>query len=252
MADGDEGLAAFADWAVTYRSGGIILPAFFMRPPGDGPFPAVVFHHGSGGLLGAARAGAEALLAMGYAVMLAVRRGHNGAPGVFWETRVTAPWGSPEMGPQLVDALEDECDDALAALAWIKEQPVVDADRVAMIGSSYGGVMVMLAARRGAAFRAGVSFAGPSITWPDAPALQAVLVDAMRSTEVPLFLLQAADDVHLTPTYVLGAELARAGKVHEVRIYSAIGKNRGDGHGVFNNAVDVWRPDIERFLSRWV
>ena len=120
------------------------------------------------------------------------------------------------MGPQLVDALEDECDDALAALAWIKEQSVVDADRIAMIGSSYGGVMVMLAARRGAAFRAGVSFAGPSITWPDAPALQAVLVDAMRSAEVPLFLVQAADDVHLTPTYVLGAELARAGKVREV------------------------------------
>ena len=138
---------------------------------------------------------------MGYAVLLAVRRGHNGAPGIFWETRVTAPWGSPEMGPQLVDAVEDECDDAVAALAWVKEQPMVDAARVAMIGSSYGGVMVMLAARRRAAFRAGVSFAGPSITWPDAPALQDVLLDAMRTTEVPLFLVQAADDVHLTPTY---------------------------------------------------
>ena len=110
------------------------------------------------------------------------------------------------MGPQLVDALEDECDDAVAALAWVKEQPMVDAARVAMIGSSYGGVMVMLAARRRAAFRAGVSFAGPSITWPDAPALQDVLLDAMRTTEVPLFLVQAADDVHLAPTYALSPD----------------------------------------------
>jgi dienelactone hydrolase len=139
VSDEDEQLAAFADWSTSYRSGGLTLPAFFVAPPGDGPFPAVVFHHGSNGLLGAARAGAEALVEMGYAVLLAVRRGHNGAPGIFWETRVTAPWGSPEMGPQLVDALEDECDDALAALAWVKEQPMVDAARVAMIGSSYGG-----------------------------------------------------------------------------------------------------------------
>jgi len=156
------------------------------------------------------------------------------------------------MGLQLVDALEDEWDDALAALAWIKEQPVVDAGRVAMMGSSYGGVMVMLAARRRATFRAGVSFAGPSITWPDAPALQEVLLDAMRTTEVPLFLIQAADDVHLTPTYALGVELARGGKVHEVRIYGAIGESPGDGHGVFNKAVGLWRPDLDRFLSRWV
>ena len=84
-----------------------------------------------------------------------------------------------------------------------------------------------------------------------APALQDVLLDAMRTTEVPLFLIQAADDVHLTPTYALGDELACRGKVHEVRIYGAIGENPGDGHGVFNKAVDLWRPDVERFLSRW-
>ena len=247
-----EDLAAFSDWSASYRSDGRELPAFFAAPPGDRPCPAVVFHHGSAGLMGAARRGAEALLEMGYAVMLPVRRGHNGAPGTFWEARVTAPWGSPAMGPQLVDALEDECDDVMAALDWIKQRPGVDAARVAMIGSSYGGVMVMLAARRRAPFRAGISFAGPSITWPDAPALQERLLDSMRSVAVPLFLIQAADDVHLTPTYALAAELARAGKVHEVRIYGAIGEAPGDGHGVFNKAVDLWRPDVARFLNRWV
>ena len=110
----------------------------------------------------------------------------------------------------------------------------------------------MLAAGRRAPFRAGISFAGPSITWPDAPVLQDRLRHAMRTTEVPLFLVQAADDVHLTPTYALADELARAGKVHEVRVYGAIGDAPGDGHGVFNKAVTLWRPDVERFLGRWV
>jgi carboxymethylenebutenolidase len=110
----------------------------------------------------------------------------------------------------------------------------------------------MLAAGRGADFRAGISFAGPSITWPDAPALQETLLDCMRRTEVPLFLIQAWNDVHLTPTYALGAELAACGKPHETRIYQPIGTEPGGGHGVFNNGVDLWAPDVHRFLSRWM
>jgi dienelactone hydrolase len=245
-------LEAFAEWRTTYESCSRSLPGFFVTPPGDGPFPGIVFHHGSGGLLAAARPAAEALVRMGYAVYLAVRRGHNGAPGPFWESLVSARWGSPEMGRQLVAALSGECDDAVAALECLKANPLVDPNRIAMIGSSYGGVMVMLAAARGAAFRAGVSFAGPSITWPDAPALQATLVDAVRLTNVPLLLIQAGDDFHLTPTYVLGGELARLGKPHETRIYQPIGSQRGDGHRVFNTAVSLWEPDVRRFLARWL
>jgi hypothetical protein len=107
----------------------------------------------------------------------------------------------------------------------------------------------MLAAGRGAPFRAGISFAGPSITWPDAPALQATLLESLRHTAVPLMLIQAGDDFHLSPTYVLGAELAQLGKPHETRIYQP-GAQRGDGHGVFNKAVPLWKPDVERFLAR--
>jgi dipeptidyl aminopeptidase/acylaminoacyl peptidase len=186
----------------------------------------------------------------GYAVFAPIRRGHDGNPGRFWEDAVSSPWGSPEMGRELVGALADECDDAVAALEHLRRDPGVDADRIAMIGSSFGGVMVMLAAGRGAPFRAGISFAGPSITWPDAPALQQELLAAMATTRVPLFLIQAADDVHLTPTYALGGALARHGSPHEVRIYGPIGTAPGEGHGIFNIAVELWLPDVLRFLRR--
>ena len=245
-------LSCFAEWRTDYVSDGRTLTGFYLTPEGDGPFPGIVFHHGSNGLMSAAKTGASALVDMGYAVFLAIRRGHNGNPGPFWETLVTDPWGSEAMGPQLVDALTSECDDVIAALEWLQQQPEVDPRRVAMLGSSYGGVMVMLAAGRGADFRAGISFAGPSITWPDAPALQEVLLDCMRRTEIPLFLIQAWDDYHLTPTYALGAELAAFEKPHETRIYQPIGTERGNGHGVFNNAVDLWAPDVRRFLSQWM
>jgi carboxymethylenebutenolidase len=245
-------LACFDAWRTKYVSDGRTLDGFFVAPERDGPFPGVLFHHGSGGLLPGAKGGVLALVGMGYAVFLPIRRGHNGNPGPFWETLITDPWGSEAMGPQLVAALNGECDDALAALQWFKQHPKVIPQRVSMIGSSYGGVMVMLAAGRRADFRAGISFAGPSITWPDAPALQEVLIDAMRRMEIPLFLIQAWDDFHLTPTYALGAELAALGKPHETRIYEPIGTERGDGHGVFNNAVELWSPDVGRFLARWM
>ena len=247
-----EGLDALARWQTSYVSAGRELDAFFVAPDGAGPHPGIVFHHGSGGLLAASGVGISALVDAGYAVLAPIRRGHNGNPGPFWESLVRSPWGSPAMGDELVVALDDECDDAVAALDHLRSDPRVDADRVAMLGSSFGGVIVLLAADRGAPFRAGVSFAGPSITWPDAPALQARLLDAVRNTTVPLFLIQAWDDVHLTPTYVLGSELAACGKPHETRIYGRLGTEPGDGHAVFNNAVDQWLPDVLRFLQHWL
>lgn len=236
----------------SYVSDGRELAAFLALPDAPGPHPGVVFHHGSAGLMAASEAGISALVAAGYAVLAPIRRGHNGNPGPYWEDLVTSPWGSPRMGDELVAALAGECDDALAGLERLRAEPSVDGERLAMVGSSFGGVMVLLAAGRGAAFRAGVSFAGPSITWPDAPALQQVLLAAMATTDVPLFLIQAWDDVHLTPTYALGAALAAAGRPHETRIYGRLGSEAGDGHGVFNKAVDLWLPDVTRFLAHWL
>jgi len=246
----DADLSTFADCLTAYESQGRTLPGAFVTPAGDGPFPGIVFHHGSAGLMAAARTSIEMLVGSGFAVFAPIRRGHNGSDGPFWQTLVTHPWGSAEMGPQLVEALDSESDDAIAALEWMRAHPRVDSDRIVIAGSSFGGVMVMLLAGRGARCRAGISFAGPSITWPDAPALQEHLVAAMGRAEFPLFLIQAADDFHLTPTYVLAGELARLGKPHEVRVYGPIGVNRGDGHGVFNKAPDLWGPDVKRFLDR--
>ncbi len=34
--------------------------------------------------------------------------------------------------------------------------------------------------------------------------------------------------------------------------YPPIGTAHGDGHRVFNKAVDLWAPDARRFLTRWM
>lgn len=221
-----QNLAPYARWPTSYTSDGRELAGFWLQPEGRGPFPAAVFNHGSDGLLPASMPGIRALQGMGYAIFLPIRRGHNDQPGTFWLDRVTAPWGSPDMGDQLVSALRAELRDVMAAVGWVAERPEVDCRRIVMLGSSFGGALTVLALGEDlplgeeSALRAGVSFAGPSMTWPHA--------------------LSSA----------IGAELARLGRPHETRIYPAIGDGPGGGHGMFGTGVDLWRQDVESFLAR--
>ncbi len=245
-------LVPYERWRTSYLSDGRELAGFWLLPEGRGPFPAAVFNHGSGGLFPANMPGVQALQSMGYAVFLPIRRGHNGQPGTFWLDRVTAEWGSPEMGDQLVSALRAELRDVTAAVSWVVERPEVDTRRIVMLGSSFGGVLTVLALGENTELRAGVSFAGPSQTWPQAPALQRVLLAAIATGQAPLFLAQAYNDNSLAPTYAMGAELARLGRPHETRIYPPIGEGPGGGHGMFGTGVELWRPDVESFLSRSV
>jgi len=245
-----ENLAPYEHWRTSYRSDGRELAGFWLVPEGPGPYPAAVFNHGSDGLRPASMPGIEALRSMGYATFIPVRRGHNEQPGTFWLDRVTAPWGSPEMGGQLVAALRDELRDVMAAVEWVGERGEVDGRRIVMVGSSFGGVLTVLALGDGAPLRAGVSFAGPSMTWPQAPALQQAMLAAIAAGRAPLFLAQAYNDNSLAPTYAMGAEMARLGRPHETRVYPPIGEGPGGGHGIFGTGVELWRRDVRSFLAR--
>ncbi|MBA2677382.1 MAG: prolyl oligopeptidase family serine peptidase [Ktedonobacteraceae bacterium] len=249
-ASGDFGL--FEPFVVTYPSASYALRGYLLLPIGQGPFPAVIFQHGSAGLLPSNKQGIEALRRMGYAVFVALRRGHNGNPGPHWLSLVSSPWGSPEMGGELVNALNGETDDVLASLDWLCAQPQIDPDRIALAGSSFGGVVTILAAGRTSQFRAGISFAGPSQTWPHASALQEAMIASVQKTPLPFFLLQAQNDHSLLPTYMLGAEFARLNKPHETRIYPALGTTPMEGHGIFGGGVAWWYADVERFLAQWL
>jgi dienelactone hydrolase len=156
------------------------------------------------------------------------------------------------MGMQLMKALDGETDDVLAALDWLHSQPQINPERIAIVGHSFGGAVTVLAAKYTQRFHAGISFAGPSQTWPDAPALQEAMLTAIQSTMIPFFFIQAQNDHSLMPTYTLGMELARLNKPHETRIYPPLGTTPMEGHGLFGRGVEWWYTDVERFLKRWL
>jgi dienelactone hydrolase len=145
---------AYAGKFVGFESGGgqsnqARIIGYLARPPGTGPFPAVVVLHGCGGFHQDMLAWADRLRSWGYVALAVDSFGSRGIE--------TACGG---FGDQPADAFQ--------ALAYLTTQPYVRADHVAVLGFSMGGASVLAALERGSIsglfpdkFRAGVALYPP-------------------------------------------------------------------------------------------
>ncbi|MEZ2330073.1 dienelactone hydrolase family protein [Mesorhizobium sp. RCC_202] len=114
---------------------GTPLNGYLTRPPGEGPFPAVVVLHGCTGLSSSARKSwSELLSSWGYVVLMVDS----------FSTR-----GIRETCDRVMPA--DRVYDAYGALAFLSEQKFVDPRRIALLGSSAGGSTTLEAVRLGGA-----------------------------------------------------------------------------------------------------
>ncbi len=134
--------------------------------------------------------------------------------------RVVASASFPPYGEHLSDQV--------AAYDWLKQQPFVAANRIAVAGNSFGGIETVLGAER-IAYCAAVDAAGASQSWALAPELHGVMVGAARASHAPMFVFQAENDFDLSPSRTLEAAMRDAGKIVESKIYPPFGKNRADG-----------------------
>ncbi len=237
--------------AVVFPSGNIPLHGDVLVPPGRGPFPVVVYNHGSErepDLDGFGEIG-EYFRAKGYVAFFPYRRGSGGSPGTYWEDQVGRTRDAERSAATLA-ALEAENADVMAAVAWIAQQPYADAARVAVAGCSFGGIHTLLAAENGQGLYAAVDFAGASMAWSSSPLLQERLKQAARHARVPVFLLQAENDFNTTPSLVLSAEMADAGLPRTVKIFPPHGTTAMQGHAGFcTHGEREWGPDVLAFLA---
>jgi dienelactone hydrolase len=263
----DAGPAAPGPWAfdaldgrpivpgrLAFRSGEHELAGYLYTPPGPGPFPCLVTNHGSTIQQGTADicrpAMAAVLLAWGYASFLPHRRGYGDSPGPAWRSEVTAEFGTPEYDRALAARLDRESDDVVAALVFLEARPEIDAGRLGVMGSSFGGVVSLLAAAKaGTRVRCAVDFAGAAMNWERTPVLRETMLDAARRLRVPVFLVQAENDYSTAPTRKLAAELRRLGKPHQARIFPPFGLTPDEGHLFAGTGAVIWAPAVHAFLG---
>jgi dienelactone hydrolase len=106
------------------------IAATLVRPPGDGPFPAVVQLHGCGGIEAQSFRWARWFANRGYVALVVDSFGPRDVKGDCRE--------GPHEPP-----ITARFDDAFGALRYLQSLPFVEADRVGAIGWSQGGVYAM-------------------------------------------------------------------------------------------------------------
>lgn len=179
--------------------------------------------------------------------------------------------GTPRRGRAFADALHlglgsVEVEDQLAGLEWLKRQPFVDPDKVAVNGWSYGGYMVLkLFQAAPGAYAAGIAgapvtqwelydthyterYLGNPSTDPKPYERASALPDAAKISD-PLLLIHgmADDNVVFENSTVLIAKLQEAQRPFEMMAYP------GATHAITGEGrqTHLWKT-IEDFLNRRV
>lgn len=246
------------------RSGELHLKGYFWKPAGPGPFPAILFHHGSGAndpqhtagrtMAQAASDLAPIFLKHGYAFFYLCRRGQGlsadqgpFALDLLKQAEAKGADARKRMQYELVTG--SQLDDALAGLAFLKAAPDVDPKRIAIVGHSFGGMLTLLSGDHDSTIRAEVAFAAGANSWRASQQLRDHTLAAVGNTAAPIMLVYAANDYDTTPGKDISAELGRLHKSHCLKIYPAIGKTAEDGHGLLYLGVSAWESDVFQFLE---
>ena len=273
-----KGQASAGPDTVVVASGNLELRGLLWKPTGRGPFPAILFNHGSGRhperyaegrrqpgvatpprlpkarpqLLG------PVFARHGYLFLVLFRRGHGlsadqGAYLVDLLDRERATHGDSAANRMQLQLLEaDHLDDALAGLSFLRGLGDVDPTRVAAVGHSYGGSLTVLLAERDSTLRAAVDFGGSADSWARSLPRRERLLAAVSRTAVPIFFIQAANDYSTAPSGALAAEMERLGKPHRLKVTPAVGRTLDEGHCLVYLGIPSWQSDVFGFLDRHV
>ena len=233
------------------------LHGFLYVPPGNRPFPAVLWNHGSERLPGWQPELANFYTGHGFVFFIPHRRGQGRSSGAYIMDRVNAVRGdatsAAEAEARYLALHEEAARDVEAALAWLAHRPEVNPQRIAMSGVSFGGIQTLLAAERALPAGAFVAFAPGAMSWKKEPGLSDRLRRATRAAKRPLLILQAANDFDLSPSRELGQELAPRTDGSAARVFGPFGSTPEEGHYGFatrSDGIAIWGPDVLAFLKQ--
>jgi dienelactone hydrolase len=243
---------------VKFASGQLTLGGILYKPEGNGPFPTILYNHGSApGMLNnmAAEKIGPLFVSRGWVFFMPYRRGQglSAKAGLYIMDEIHAAersGGDVEAAAKMIHLLKtDQLNDQLAALSWLKKQKFVRANQIAVAGNSFGGIQTVLGAEK-AAYCAAVDASGGAQSWSQAVEMQKVMKEAVRNAKCPIFFFQAENDYDLAPSKVLSQEMKLAKKTYDVKFYPPFGKSAKDGHSFAYMGSSIWADDVFSYLQR--
>jgi len=253
---------------VTVQNGSARLHALLWRPRGPGPFPAILFNHGSGRtpedlkrlgpyepqayILGPvfARHGYEFLYLFRRGVGLSADQGTNAVDLMNGELATHDQAARDALQLRLLDTRE--MSDALSGLALLRARPEVKASDVAVVGHSFGGSLTLLMTQREPDLRAVVVFSLAGYSWDRSPELRSRLLAAAADVKPPVFFIHAANDYSIASGQTIDARMRKLGKPSYLKIYPPIGRTSEEGHEIPYLGVSEWETDVFSFLDRYM
>lgn len=148
-------------------------------------------------------------------------------------------------------------DQTLVVLKHLQLRADVDKDRAIVIGQSYGGATaITLAAMNPPGLKAVINFAGGgggnSVTRPgdpcDAHLLEQMFAKYGETARIPSLWIYTENDQWMGAEYPVRWHRAfiKAGGIGE---FVQFGPNGKDGHGLFTQDPDLWRPRVRSFME---
>jgi dienelactone hydrolase len=240
-----------------YTHDNLRLEAYLYRPSGDGPFPLIVYNHGS------AQPGEEAVewpapfiarmfVPAGYAVLVPERRGYGKSEGAPFSTAI-----GQDRGERFLRRQQDEAGDINAAVEYVLKEfrAAIDTRRIVIMGWSFGGIVTTLAASRSDRFAGVIVQAPGALNWDRSEPVRAALTEAAGRLRVPLSCSVAENDLTTESARGICAAASAGGAKTVLKIYPAFNSGRErpgnpPGHALFGPfGVDFWREDVLAFLA---
>jgi carboxymethylenebutenolidase len=244
---------------IDFPNGSLKLYGVLYKPMGDGPFPAVLYNHGSApGMFNAevAEILGPLYVSHGWVFFMPYRRGQglSQSAGPYIMDVVDAvekKEGPRAAAAKLVHLLSTEqLDDEMAGLEVLKKSKFVKQAQIAIAGNSFGGIETVFGAEK-FSFCAAIEASGAAQSWAPMPELQAALKESIVKSKGPMFFFQAENDYDLTPTKTLTLLLKNAGKPTDFKFYPPFGKTAADGHSFTYMGSKIWEKDVFAFLQKY-
>lgn len=239
-------------------SGSVMLETTVYRPDGPGPFPMIVFNHGK--IPGDPRyqtrsdpvSFAREFVRRGYVVVAPNRRGFAGSGGTYEQDGCDV--GSNGLG---------QAADVAATIDYMSKQPYVDANHIAVAGTSHGGLATIAYGTEAAkGVRALINFSG-GLRQDACTGWQDNLTDAFGGyggkARVASLWLYGDNDSVWSPDLVAkmfaayrGAQSAEPAEPSAGAKLVDFGAYKNDAHRLVGDrdGVQIWWPHVEAFLAR--